>query len=77
MTLGAAAAAQVRLIVWCKAISIRLSPTLPKWLPGTAPKRPRSIGASGWLLPMGRPGCRFRRERDHEAMSLTAGAMLH
>jgi len=51
MTLGAAAATQVRLIVWCKAISIRLSPTLPKWPLGTSPKRPCSIGASGWCVP--------------------------
>jgi hypothetical protein len=46
MTLGNAAAAQVGLIVWCKArAATGSSPILPRWLPGTAPECPCSIAA--------------------------------
>jgi len=51
MTLGNAAAAQVRLSCGARRASIRPSPTPPRWLPGTTPKRRRSIGASGWSAP--------------------------
>jgi hypothetical protein len=50
MTLGGAAAAQVRLIVWCKDCRHQVSPIPPRSPPGVAPKRPCSISASGWSV---------------------------
>jgi hypothetical protein len=50
MTLGNAAAARVGLIVWCKDCRHQVEPEPPRWLLGTAPKRPCSIGASGWSV---------------------------
>jgi hypothetical protein len=62
MTLGNAAAAHVRLIVWCLPpgshaaapgagiAAIELSPIPPKWRGDTAPRRPFLIGASGWSV---------------------------
>jgi hypothetical protein len=47
MTLGAAAAAQVRLIVWCKECQHQVEPDPA----AMAPKCPCSIGASGWCVP--------------------------
>jgi hypothetical protein len=48
MTIGSAAAAQVRLIVWCKECGHQVeSPIPPRWLLGTASKRPCPIGVSG------------------------------
>ena len=58
MTLGAAAAAGVRLIVWCKECQHQVEPDPNERLLATAPKRPYSIGASGWCVPgaaAGRP----------------------
>ena len=50
MTLGNAAAARVRLIVWCKACGHRPSPTLRRSPSGTVPRPPFPIGASGWCV---------------------------
>ena len=51
-TLGSSAAAQVRLIVWCKEIvGIRSSPTPLRWLRNTARQRRCSIGATGSSAP--------------------------
>jgi hypothetical protein len=50
MTLGSAPAAQVRFFVWASTASIRSSPIPPRRLLGMAPKRPCSIGASGWFV---------------------------
>ena len=49
MTLGVAAAARSQRIVLASGM-IRSSPTPPRWLLGTAPKRPCSIGANGWCV---------------------------
>jgi hypothetical protein len=38
MTLGNAAAARVRLIVWSRIAAIKSSPIRPRWLLGAAPK---------------------------------------
>ena len=57
MTLGGAAAAQVRLIVWCKDCQHQVEPDpLARWLLGTAPKRPCPIGESGWAVPAAAAG---------------------
>jgi hypothetical protein len=51
MLLGNAAAAHLRFMVWCKRVTTGSSPIRPRWLPGTAPQRPCSIGAGGWSVP--------------------------
>ena len=51
MTLGNAAAARVRLIVWCKDCRHQLSPTPAKSPSDTAPQRRCSIGAPGSSAP--------------------------
>jgi hypothetical protein len=47
MTLGAAAAAGVRLIVWCKACQHQVEPAPPRWLSNIARTLRFSIGAGG------------------------------
>ena len=47
MRLGNAAAARVRLIMWCKACGRQVEPMLPRWPSGTGPTLLSSIGASG------------------------------
>jgi hypothetical protein len=47
MKLGNAAAARVRLIVWCRDCNHQGRARCRGWLLGTAPKRRLSIGASG------------------------------
>ena len=48
MTLGGAAAARVRLIVYgARIAATKLSPTRPKWPSGTAPKRLCPTGEGG------------------------------
>jgi hypothetical protein len=46
-----AAAAGVRLIVWWKECQHQVEPDPAEMLLGTAPKRPCSIGVSGWSVP--------------------------
>jgi hypothetical protein len=48
MTLGNAAAARVRLIVWCEECQHQVEPDPARWLVGTAPV---PIGANGWSAP--------------------------
>jgi hypothetical protein len=49
MTLGNAAAAKVRLIVWCKACQHQIEPgPPPRWLLDTAPGPRCPTGAPGW-----------------------------
>jgi hypothetical protein len=47
MTLGNAAAAKVRLIVWCKDCRHQIEPDPGEMAGGTAPKRLCPIGESG------------------------------
>jgi hypothetical protein len=47
MTLGVSAAAQVRLIVWCKECQHQVEPDPVEMATDTAPKRPCSTGVSG------------------------------
>jgi hypothetical protein len=56
MTLGVAAAAGVRLIVWCREFQLQSSPTQPRWLLGAALKHPCSTGATGWSVRDARAG---------------------
>jgi hypothetical protein len=56
MTLGAAAAAQVRLIVWYKACQHQVGPIRRRWLLGTAPAPASSIGARGLSGPAAADG---------------------
>jgi len=51
MALGNAAAADVRLIVWCRIASIKLSPIPPKWRNDTVARLPFPIGVSGSSVP--------------------------
>jgi hypothetical protein len=51
MTLGAAATAGVRLIVWCRACQHQVEPTLPSTRAATAPKPAFSNGAKSWSVP--------------------------
>jgi hypothetical protein len=66
MTLGRAAAAKVRLIVWCKDCQHQVSLTRPRWPLGKSPKRACSIGASGWLQ---QPPGRYGGKRNQAAVA--------
>jgi hypothetical protein len=46
----AADAGGVQLIVWCKECQHQVEPDPVEMARGTAPKRPFSIGASGWFV---------------------------
>ena len=71
MRLGNAAAARVRLIMWCKACGRQVEPMLPRWPSGTGPTLLSSIGASGSLLPVRQPRRRHRGDRDRAAIAST------
>jgi hypothetical protein len=51
MTLGAAAAAQVRLIVWCKVCQHKVEPDPAEMAAHLARTLRFSIGESGWSVP--------------------------
>ena len=56
MTLGNAAAAQVRLIVWCKACQHQVEPDPAERGLSTAPIPASSIGATGSSVPSAADG---------------------
>jgi hypothetical protein len=72
MTLGSAAAAQVRLIVGCMGCGHQVEPDPAERLPGTAPKRPCYIGASGWSVPVRQPTGRYGREWNGSVLAMLA-----
>ena len=51
MTLGNAAAARVRLIVWCKECQHQVEADPAKMAARYGAKRPSSTGASDWSVP--------------------------
>jgi hypothetical protein len=68
MTLGNAAAAQVRLLVWCHDCSHQVSPIPLRWPLGRVPRRRYQIGASGLVCSRcGGPADRYVGERDEAA----------
>jgi hypothetical protein len=72
MTLGNAAAAYVRLIVWCKACGHRVEPTPPRW-PGNMAREPAfSIGAIGSCARAAGASGRYGGHRDRAAITLQA-----
>jgi hypothetical protein len=78
MTLGNAAKAELRLIVWCRSCGHRDEPNPAELAQRYVADTPVSewrerlvcSRCDGWE-------CRARGERDQEPMSVTAGAMLH
>jgi hypothetical protein len=71
MRLGNAAAARVRLIMWCKACGRQVEPGAAQVAERRGPILPSSIGASGSLLPVRQPRRRHRGDRDRAAIALT------
>jgi hypothetical protein len=51
MTLGNAAAARVRLIVWCKDCRHQIEPDAAEMAQRYGAERPCPIGESGWSIP--------------------------
>jgi phosphoglycerate dehydrogenase-like enzyme len=77
MTLGNAAAARVRLIVWCKACGHQVELMLPRWLRSTVPRPPFPIVRPARLLPVRQPQGRHGRDRDRAAVALTGPSYLN
>jgi hypothetical protein len=51
MTLGSAARAGLRLVVWCRACGHQAEPDPAEHIDDMAPRQPFWIGASGWSVP--------------------------
>jgi hypothetical protein len=64
MTLGSAAAARVRLIVWCKECRHQVEPDPAVMAARYGAETPVSIGGSGCSLPLRQPAGRYAGERD-------------